>query len=158
VLSKCEKQTESGRKFDVLVDTSVGWFYIEPSQRNQIFASDHVAEIEEWWKEAYPHNNLSFSSRASDFAPANAPEHGTACFEYSIAVEVGQRIEDRIAPSMWRIEGLTCAWSVPDPEAGKPNVELFWLEVSDIYVPSLGHEPMEDFDGIVRRVFASARL
>jgi len=157
VVSACQKTIEPGRTFDVVVDTAVGWMNGEP-RNSEVFVNDHVAEIKAYWMQHYSRNKLSFSSRASNVVPANAPALGTNCVEYSIGGEVDRTVEKRPVPLVFRIEGLTCAWRVERPAAGKPNIELFWLEAYDDYAPSIGQKPMESFDMIVRELFASARL
>ena len=158
VLSRCEKTIEPGRSFIVLIDTAVGWFKSDAARNSEIFVTDHVAEIRAYWAHDYPGKNLVFSSRASDVVPGNAPSHGTNCMEYSITIEIEKTIDERRVPAVLRVEGLTCAWRVDVPAAGKPNVELFWLEAYDEYAPSIGQKPMESFDSIVRELFASVRL
>jgi hypothetical protein len=159
VLSRCEKTIGPGRTFDVQIDTAVGWFKSDAPRNSEVFVTDHVTEIKSYWVHDYhPAKNLVFSSRVPAIAPANAPSHGTNCREYSISIETEETIDKKRVPTVLRVEGLTCAWRVDNAAAGKPNIELFWLEAYDEYAPSLGQQPMESFDSIVRELFASVRL
>lgn len=157
-MSRCEKTIEPGRTVVVLINTSVGWFPRDAAGIDEFFVKDHVAEIKAYWEERYPRNNLAFSSKASDVVPGNAPRHGTSCKEYSITVESSKTIDQQPLRVVERREGLTCAWRVDNAAAGKPNVELFWLEAFYEYAPSIGENPMESFDLMVRDLFESARL
>jgi hypothetical protein len=158
VLSRCEKTIEPGRTFVALVDTAVGWFGSDAARNSEIFVTDHVEDIRAYWKQDYPGKNLVFSSKVSDVRPGSAPSHGTNCMEYSITIEIEKVIDEKPVPAVLRVEGLTCAWRVEGAAAGKPNVELFWLEAYDEYAPSIGQKPMKSFDLIVRELFASVRL
>ena len=144
VLSKCETDIAPGRGFVAVIDTAVGWFVGE-----KVFVTDHVAEIKAYWAHEYPPDKLTFSSKASDMVPGNAPPGATLCIQYSMTGKT---------ETVLHIEGLTCAWRVENPAAGQQNVELFWLEAYDEYTPSKGQQPMPSFDLIVRDLFASARL
>jgi hypothetical protein len=151
VLSRCEKTIEPGHTFGASIDTSAGWFV-----GNKEFVNDQVADIKRYWTQDFPGRNVAFSSKASDVVPGNAPSH-TTCMEYSIT-EIEEATGDRSAEAMLRVEGLTCAWRVENAAAGKPTVELFWLEAYEEYVPSIGQRPMESLGSIARDLFASARL
>jgi hypothetical protein len=157
VVSYCKKTIEPGHNFAVVIDVAVGWMKSGDSRNSTIFVTDQVAEIKTYWQEKNL-RNLVFSSRASDVTPANAPPQGTVCLEYSIAADTEEVMNGRPVPIVEHIEGLTCAWPVEAAAAGKPNVEIFWLEASDVYAPSIGQKPMESFDSTVRKLFASARL
>jgi hypothetical protein len=90
----------------------------------------------------------SFSSKASDIVPSNAPSHKTICMQYSVMAKTEKEIQ--------HVEGLACAWPVEQPKAGKWTLESFWLEANDTYGPS--QEPMASFDTLVRDLLLSARL
>jgi len=153
VLSRCEKPIAPGRTFVVLIDTAMGAL-----TTTKIFVTDHVAEIKSYWQHDYPGKNLAFSSRVSTIVPGgNRPSHGTNCMEYSIT-ELDNPTGNPPVQTLWRVEGLTCAWFVDDPKPGKLTIELFWLEAYDGYDPAKGQKPMESFDSIVRALFASVRL
>jgi hypothetical protein len=158
VLSSCEKTLAPGHTFVASIDTAAGTFLTDTAGNRDIFIDDHLAEIKSTWQGWYPRNNLRFSFRVSKITPGNAPPSGTSCREYSITVETKKEIEKRSVPAVLRVEGLTCAWRVEHASAGKANVELFWLEASDQYAPSLGQKPMKSFDLMVRDLFASVRL
>jgi hypothetical protein len=153
VPSRCEKGIEPGRTFVALIDTAMG-----AGTTIQIFVDDHVDEIKDYWEQAYPGNKVSFSSRISDILPTNTPSHKAECREYSITVEIGKATDQQPVSRVQRVEGLTCAWNVENPEPGAPTIELFWLEAYDDYAPPLGQKPMVSFDQIVRDLFASAQL
>ena len=158
VLAECERTIEPGHSLVVIIDTVIGFFGAPTPGNVERFLNDHVVEIETFWKQNYPHNNLAFSSRRTGLKPANTRDAYALCKEYSISVERWKSVGARRVPVVVRTEGLTCAWEVQGAAAGKHNVELFWLEVSDEHAPSLGQTPVESFDTLVREVFASARL
>ena len=149
VLSRCEKTIAPGRTFTAVIDTAIG---VYPSSED--FVTDHVSDIKSYWQHDYEGKNVSFSSKVSDVVPGNAPPQGANCMEYSITETEKVSGEEAVL----RVEGLTCAWRVEPPVPEKQNVELFWLEAYDEYVPSIGQKPMESFDPIVRTLFASVRM
>ncbi len=153
VLSRCEKPIAPGRTFVALIDTAMGAL-----TTTEIFVTDHVAEIKSYWQHDYPGRNLAFSSHVSNIVPGGSrPSHGTSCVEYSIT-EQDNATGNPPAQTLWRVEGLTCAWFVDNPRPGKMTIELFWLEAYDGYDPASGQKPLESFDSIVRALFASVRL
>jgi len=153
VLSRCEKPIAPGRTLVALIDTAMGAL-----TTTETFVTDHVAEIKSYWQHDYPGKNLAFSSHVSNIVPSgNLPSHGTNCMEYSIT-ELDNATGNPPVQTLWRVEGLTCAWFVDEPKPGKLTIELFWLEAYDGYDPAKGQKPMESFDSIVRALFASVRL
>ena len=153
VLSRCEKMIAPGRTFVAMIDTAMGAF-----TTTEIFVTDHVADIKSYWQHDYPGRNLAFTSRVSTIVPGgNRPSHGTSCMEYSIT-EQDNATGNPPAQTLWRVEGLTCAWFVDNPRPGKATIELFWLEAYDGYDPAKDQKPLESFDSIVRALFASVRL
>jgi hypothetical protein len=153
VVSYCAKTIDRGRDFWVSINTAAGWVGGDAA----FFVKDHVAEARAWWREKYPRNYLTFSSKISDVVPRNAPQ-GTSCIEYSISVEGAKAIGGQSVLVKQRVEGLTCAWRVGRHAGGNWDVELFWLEAGDEYAPSLAQKPMGSFNVIVRKLFASVRL
>ena len=153
VLSRCEGTIEPGHTFIADLDTAMGM-----AATTEFFVTDQVKDFKSYWQHDYPGKNLAFSSRVSTIVPGgNRPSHGTNCIEYSIT-ESDHPTGNPPVETLWRVEGLTCAWFVDDPKPGKMTIEQFWLEVYDGYDPAKGQKPMESFDSIVRALFASVRL
>jgi hypothetical protein len=153
VLSRCEMTIAPGHTFVAFIDTAMGI-----AATTEFFVTDQVKDFKSYWQHDYPGKNLAFSSRVSTIVPGgNRPSHGTNCIEYSIT-EIDNPTGNPPVETLWRVEGLTCAWFVDDPKPGKMTIEQFWLEVYDGYDPAKGQKPMESFDSIVRALFASVRL
>ena len=105
-----------------------------------------MKDIKSYWQHDYPGKNLAFSSRVSTIVPGgNRPSHGTSCMEYSIT-ELDSATGNPPVQTLWRVEGLTCAWLVDDPKPGKMTIEQFWLEAYDGYDPAKGQKPLESFE------------
>jgi hypothetical protein len=143
VMAHCTKSLELGHEFTVRIDTSVGWGYVDSAE----FVLDRVEVARQWWRENFP-GKASFSSKAADIVPSNAPSHKTICMQYSVMAKTEKEIQ--------HVEGLACAWPVEKPKAGKWTLESFWLEANDTYGPS--QEPMASFDTLVRDLLLSSRL
>jgi len=143
VMAHCTKSLEPGHEFTVRIDTSVGWGYVDSAE----FVLDRVEMARQWWRENFP-GKASFSSKASEIVPSNAPSDRTTCMEYSVVAKTEKEIQ--------HVEGLACAWPVEKPKAGKWTVESFWLEANDSSGPS--QRPMTSFDAVVRDLLLSARL
>ena len=153
VLARCERIIAPGHKFIADIDTAMGI-----AATTEFFVTDQVKDFKSYWQHDYPGKNLAFSSRVSTIVPGgNRPSHGTSCIEYSIT-ELDNPTGNPPVQTLWRVEGLTCAWFVDNPKPGKATIEQFWLEVFDGYDPAKGQQPMESFDAIVRALFASVRL
>jgi hypothetical protein len=153
VLSRCEMTIAPGHTFVAFIDTAMGL-----AATTEFFVTDQVKDFKSYWQHDYPGKNLAFSSRVSTIVPGgNRPSHGTNCIEYSIA-ELDNATGNPPVQTLWRVDGLTCAWLVDNPKPGKMTIEQFWLEVYDGYDPAKGQKPMESFDSIVRELFASVRL
>jgi hypothetical protein len=153
VVSRCEKTIEPGHTFVAPIDTAMG-----VAATTEFFVTDQVKDFKSYWQHDYPGKNLAFSSHVSNIVPGgNRASHGTNCIEYSIT-ELDNPTGNPPVQTLWRVEGLTCAWFVDDPKPGKATIEQFWLEASDGYDPAKGQKPMESFDSIVRKLFVSVRL
>jgi hypothetical protein len=153
VLSRCEKTIEPGHTIVVIIDTAMGI-----AATTEYFVADQVNDFKSYWQHNYPGKNLAFSSRVSMIVlGGNRPSHGTNCIEYSIT-ELDNPAGNPPVQTLWRVEGLSCAWFVDNPQPGKPTIEQFWLEASEGYDPAEGQKPMDSFDSVVRALFASVRL
>jgi hypothetical protein len=152
VVAQCEIEISNGRYFWASMDTAVGWSQKRESGEAKEFARDHVAEAKAWWRDHYP--LAAFASEESVIMPQGAPLTGIECFRYSVLVD-GAKDQDSGELINSRVEGLSCAWLVDNPKEGKPTVELFWLEAFDVYTDS--QEPLQNFQGLAKKIFSSAR-
>jgi hypothetical protein len=158
VVSGCTRMVEPGHPLSVLIDTAV---VLGANDLDRII-DDHVTDIRTYWRDNYSQKKLVFSSRKSGVVPHNAPPDGASCREYSVTVEVERNVlEGANAPRfpvVSHTEGLTCAWHAKVKAPVQHDIEIFWLEVTDEYVPAFRQEPAWNYDTVVRDVFGSARL
>jgi hypothetical protein len=143
VVAGCTKQLAAGRKFHVIIDTFVG-----SGGTPQEFLDDQIIEITQWWRDNAG-GEQTFSSKASDIIPGNAPP-GIVCAEYSVTAKSDKEVETE--------RGITCAWPVEHPKPGSWKIEICVLEAYDAYKPPLGQKPLPSFDRIARALFLSMRL
>ena len=158
VVSGCSKMVEPGHPLSVLIDTAV---VLSANDLDWVI-DDQVKDIRTYWRDNFSQKKLVFSSRKSGIVPRNAPPDGASCREYSVTVEVEKDVlEGANAPRLPVVshtEGLTCAWRAKVKAPVQHDFEIFWLEVTDEYIPLLRQEPAWNYDTVVRDVFGSARL